>query len=251
MVFRVWLPLVCLDCGSLNPSGNFAPRISWQKGDLVTSIINSSLCSSITTMAYWRSQRDVSYPMRNNSLLPHLSNGMLRTLMVPSPIQSVPKVCPFPSLLNIFPDALLSSSLPICTLLVCPLDSIEAGMWERATSALGLTPVHWVSIALGISPIYCTLTSYQVTTHPLPAYCPLVASFLFMLIDADSYGEYSGLWHVSPFEFEDLYSSHLVCWLLCGSGCCWIWEHRFCVSCIKLASIRSTVARIVSMFYST
>ena len=88
-------PLYALILGSLNPSSNFASRSSLQKGDPVTSAINSSSCSSIATMECWRSfNRDMLYPLRNDLLLPSLGNEVLRTLLFSPPIQGIPYVCP-------------------------------------------------------------------------------------------------------------------------------------------------------------
>ena len=183
---------------------------------------------------------------------------------------------PLPSFLNTFPNVLFSSLLSFRALSVHLLVSLETSMWERATSALGLTPFCWVSTTLEFSPVHylsttlrfssvcyvltalrfslirCALIALELTlVHcEVGAHCPLVASFLFILADVKPCGEYSGLRWVSLFVYEDHHSSHLVGWLLYGSSCRGIWKYRFCISCIKFSSIHSTAARIISTFCS-
>ena len=101
-----------------------------------------------------------------------------------------------------------------------------------------------------------------VFTHPLPPHNPRVATYslrgesmlstccLIPLCASRHEALWVGLRWVLPFVCEDPLSSHLVGWLLCGYDSHEIWEYMFCVNCIKLASIRSTVACIVSTFCS-
>ena len=148
---------------------------------------------------------------------------------------------------------------------MCPLVPTEVGVWERVISALGSTPVCWISTviryslvryvlaALGFSPIRCLAIALGFS----PIRCkgraryPLVASFLFVLVDVEPCGECSGLWQTLPFVCEDLRSSRLVSWLLCGSGYYGIWDYKFWAICISRASICFTTALTVSTFCST
>ena len=87
---------------------------------------------------------------------------------------------------------------------------------ERIASALGLIPLHCLSIALGFSPVRCVLIAFGLTPVRcvLIAFgltpvrcevgicCPLVASFFFVLANAKPCRECSGQWRVSPFAYE-------------------------------------------------
>ena len=108
-------------------------------------------------------------------------------------------------------------------------------------ATLGFSPICFLSIALRFSPVHC-----EEGVHD-----PLVASFLFVLADAEPCEECSNQRWVSPFACEDLRSSCLIRWVLYFSNYCGFWEYRFCDNYIKFASIHFTAARIVSTFYST
>ena len=99
--------------------------------------------------------RNIPYPLGSSPFWLSLSYRMLRTLLVPSSIQRFPQVCPLPSLLNTFPDSLISSLLPVRILSVCPLVSMEVRAWEHVASTLGLTLVRQIFTALKFSPIPC------------------------------------------------------------------------------------------------
>ena len=172
-----------------------------------------------------------------------------------------------------------------------PLVSTEVGMWERAISALGLTPVRWVSTAIEFLPIcrihttigllvvHCVLTvirlslvCYVHTTISLLAVCciltanglmslvhcgvlatccPLITLFCFVSIDMEPCRERSYSWRISPFTREGPCFSRQASKLLLGSTCCGAYGYRLCAICTIKASTHSTVACIVSMFCST
>ena len=129
--------------GSLNPFGNLASRISRLKGDLVTAAINSTSFSFMAAIARRKSSIKISpCPLRATlgcllCAVDYWDRSWSRLLF-----RVFLKSASWPNLLNMLPELLLSPFWLRCTLLVCPLALMKAGMWERSTSVLELAPVH-------------------------------------------------------------------------------------------------------------
>ena len=136
--------------GSLNPYGNLASHISRLKVDLVATAINSTSFSFMAAIAQRRSSIGIS---------PYLLRAISGCLLCEVDywdrswshfLFSVSlKSTPWPNLLKTLLELLLSSfwlrrTLSGSTISVRPLAPTEASVWERATLALGLAPVHWV-----------------------------------------------------------------------------------------------------------
>ena len=177
----------------------------------------------------------------------------MRSLLILLSISVSLKSALWSSLLKTFPEPLIFLFWLGCILPVCPLTPIKAGAWERATSALGLAPVYSVLTAIGFPPVYCV----RLTLEFSPVHCevgarpPLVASFLLVLVEAEPWGEHLGLWQVSSLVYEDFWVSRLVDDPGQHSGCRGTWEFTLCTRCIRVASIRSTVALTTSTCRST
>ena len=200
MILRVWFPLVYFNRGEFKslrqPRFVYFSIEGWP----------CCLCYQFFVMLLHCAifNRNIPYPLGTSLWLPSLGYRTLRMLLVQHSIHRISQVHPIPSLLNTFPDLLLSSSLAAYTL-VCFRVLMEAGAWKRATSALRLTPVCWVptaldfspahclSIALGFSLVRCVIVALGLTHVycEVGAHCPLVASFLFVLADAEPYKECS------------------------------------------------------------
>ena len=127
------------------------------------------------------------------------------------------------------------------TLVCCVHITISLSSIRRVFAALRFSPVCCVLTALRFSLVRC-----EVSAHGL-----LVASFLFILANAEPYGESSGSRWVSPFTCEGLCSSRRVGRLLFGFVCCGVCGHRFCAVGIISTSTHSTTVSIVPTFRST
>ena len=109
-----------------------------------------------------------------------------------------------------------------------PLAPTEVSVWKHATSTLGLAPVRWVPTtirfspvrclvtALGFSPVSCILTAlgFSPIRCEREACCPLVASFLFVIVKAEPYRECLGLQWASLFAYV---------FMPCRSTSSWFW----------------------------
>ena len=132
---------------------------------------------------------------------------------------------PLPSLLNAFSYALFSWSVSGRIVLVRPLVSMEAGVWECVASVLKLTPIRWVPIAIGFLPIHWVPTALRfslvrcfpialkliVVCCDVATRCPLLVSFLFVLENVKPCKEYPG-WRQAGRSHVRI-STPMSCWL--------------------------------------
>ena len=200
-------------------------------------------------------------------------------------------IVPLLSILHTFSKALLAWSSLVHAYSMCPLVSTEVGIWEHAILTLGLTPVHWVStalgfslicwihitisllavhcilIAIGLSLVYyvhttinllavrCILTAIRLMSHVqcgvLATCCPLITLFSFVPVDREPCRKRSRSSRISPFTREGPCSSCQASRLFLGSAYCGACGYRLCAICTIKASTHSTTACIVSTFCST
>ena len=113
----------------------------------------------------------------------------------------------WPNLLKTLPELFISPFWLRRTLRVHPLAPAEVGVWERATSALGLAPVRWVLTAIkfslvryvrsaiGLLPVHRPLGAFRFlpVCYEWGVCCPLVTLFLLVLAKVEPLGECSGL----------------------------------------------------------
>ena len=134
-------PLYALIARSLNPSGSFALRTSWLKGDPMAAAINSTSFSFMAEMARRKSSIRISpWPLGANTnyqfwaidCWDHSWSRLLLSVSLKSAL--------WPNLLKTFAEPILSSWLGQM-LLDLTLASLEVRVWECVTSVLGLTPI--------------------------------------------------------------------------------------------------------------
>ena len=148
-------PSYALMFGSLNPSGNGNSRISLLKGERLAAATNLSSYSSIAMIERRRSSNEIFF------ILWELA--FIRILLA---VESCEHYCsllysrslisaPLPNLLNTFPKVLLPGLLlPVCTTSECSLFLWDSSIWERATPALGSTPVRWDLTTIRFTLVY-------------------------------------------------------------------------------------------------
>ena len=186
--------------GSLNLFGNLASRISRLKGDPVVTAINSASFSFMATIAQRRSSIRISHRLLRKTSECPLCAVDYRDCSQSRLLFSVSlRSTSWPNLLKTLPELLLSPFWLRRALSLRPLAPVEASVWERATSALGLAPVCWVLTAIGFSPIhYVRLAIGFLHLHRLlgafrfsPVHCewgvcfPLITLFLLALVKVE------------------------------------------------------------------
>ena len=163
-------PSYAFMAGSLNHSNNLASRIFRLKGDPVATVINSTSFSFMIAIVRWRSSIRISPCLlgaTSGCLLCEVDcwdRSWSRLLFSVSL-----KSAPWPNLLKMLPELLLSPFWSRRTLPVCPLAPTEAGMQKRATLALKLAPIRWIVTTIGFSPFCYVHSALEFS----PIHCPL------------------------------------------------------------------------------